>query len=220
MQHMIPFRVKNHREYSSRVLSNSCLAAQSSRFLGGLRMRINIGWCVILGVVLSAAMPMLAAGSDDGYALVIQQSPPDGGVVNPGSGVHRAPIGEVVSLSAVPKPGYRFMYWLGDVKNSVALDTTISVDSPKMVVAVFSREDHEEPLPGIGIVDGVAGGGGQRYTANPIQPAGSVSPGGGGGDIDYPDFPPFNPPDDDFPVPDPATLLLMGLGGVAVLKRK
>lgn len=176
----------------------------------------------MIGVVLLGILPLWAADSGEGYALLIQQSPPDGGFVNPGSGIHRAPIGETVTLSAVPKEGYRFMYWLGDVANAAALDTTISVDSPKMVVAVFSRENHEEPLAPVGIIEGVAGaGGGGRYF-NPITGAGSVSP--TGGVPEYPKYPPYNPPkepkEDDFPVPEPTTLLLFGLGMAVSLRKQ
>lgn len=181
-------------------------------------------WNVMIAVILLGAMPLWAAGTDEGYALLIQQSPPDGGSVTPGSGVHRTPIGDTVSLSAVPKPGYRFMYWLGDVKNASSVDTTIAIDSPKMVVAVFAREHHDEDLPGLGIVDGVASqGGGGRYAPSPMMAAGSVSPASGPADYDYPNYIPDDQGNDDVPipeVPEPTTILLFGLGAVLSLRRK
>ncbi len=197
-------------------------------------MKQTIGWSVMIGVILLGVVPLWAAEAGDGYALLIQQSPPDAGFVTPGDGVHKTPIGETVTLSAVPKPGYRFMYWLGDVSNTSANDTTISIDSPKMVVAVFSRENHDDDLPGLGITDGMSsgGGGGGRYAGNPVQSGGSVSP---TGSPDYPDtiynFPPIDNDDDndtDVPVPDgegqevpePTTVLLLGIGSILALKRK
>jgi hypothetical protein len=197
-------------------------------------MKQTIGWSVMIGVILLGVVPLWAAEAGDGYALLIQQSPPDAGFVTPGDGVHKTPIGETVTLSAVPKPGYRFMYWLGDVSNTSANDTTISIDSPKMVVAVFSRENHDDDLPGLGITDGMSsgGGGGGRYAGNPVQSGGSVSP---TGSPDYPytiyNFPPIDNDDDndtDVPVPDgegqevpePPTVLLLGIGSILALKRK
>jgi hypothetical protein len=196
-------------------------------------MKQTIGWSVMIGVILLGSGPLWAADAGDGYALLIQQSPPDAGVVTPGDGVHKTPIGETVTLSAVPKPGYRFMYWLGDVSNSSANDTTISIDSPKMVVAVFSRENHDDDLPGLGITDGMSSsGGGGRYAGSPVQSGGSVSP--TGGVAEYPDtiynFPPIDDDDNDtdVPVPDgegnevpePTTVLLLGIGSILALKRK
>ena len=55
---------------------------------------------------------------DNGYSLMVQQSPVDGGSVSPETGIHRIGIDESVSLKATPSPGYRFVYWMGDVSSS------------------------------------------------------------------------------------------------------
>ncbi len=201
---------------------------------------------LIVGLVLAGlVMTAHAADPTDAYALLIQQSPADGGSVTPGSGVHKFEIGQTVSLSAIPRQGYRFLYWLGDVSAAGSTDTTIQLDSPKMVVAVFSREAYEEELPGVSLIKGAtAGGGGGGRTLNPMQSPASVSPGSyyDPPNIYYSPFNPFEPPTNDFNddiptpggnsddipvpgeddtnVPEPATVVMLGLGSLALLKRR
>lgn len=193
----------------------------------------HLFWILALVLLLSASVD----ADEDRYALLIQSSPPDGGTVTPGTGVHKMQIGQTVTLAAKPKPGYRFMYWLGDVSATSGLDTTVSIDSPKLVVAVFSKDDFDEELPGeTGIFDGQPSfGGGGRYI-NPVGSPGAANP--ASGSYDRPSYF-FNrrrspePEDDDIPVPDgddipvpgdnevpePATMFLLALGGILALKR-
>jgi hypothetical protein len=195
-------------------------------------------WINLFGLLIVLSVSVLAQGNEDGYALLIQASPPDAGSVSPGMGVHKIEMGQTVALSATPKPGYRFLYWLGDVSSTSGVETTISVDSPKLVVAVFAKDDFEEPLPGAGIVDGQHSPGG-RGGVNPLQSPGSVSPVSGFFDTDGFRFPstPEEPDDnlddipvpgenDDIPVPgdnevpEPATVVLLGLGAGVLLRRR
>jgi len=158
---------------------------------------------------------------DSGYSLLIEQSPIDAGKVTPQTGIYRAELDEVVTLTAIAKPGYQFVYWLGDVTDPGTNETTILVDSPKIVIAVFERSEFELPLEE-GIVSG-RGGGGLRRTAV-FRPKG-MSGGTGGLDVpppeelepkdDFPvpedeDFP--VPENEDFPIPEPATMTLLGFG--------
>ncbi len=103
---------------------------------------------VIFKVLLASAV-LLAITSgkgycryeqEQGYCLLVQASPVDTGFVTPEPGVHRIGLNETVVLKAVPKPGYRFLYWLGDVDNPTANETIINLDSPKIVIAVFERD--------------------------------------------------------------------------------
>ncbi len=80
-----------------------------------------------------------AYGQTDGTALLLQQTPEDAGVVTPGLGVLRFEPDTEITLTAIPKPGYQFVYWIGDVSNSGASSTTVYLDKPKIVIAVFER---------------------------------------------------------------------------------
>ena len=63
------------------------------------------------------------------------------GNVTPRVGTHLYPLGAEVSLVAVPYEGSQFIRWYGDVNtiaNVTAPSTTITVDRPYSIIAVFS----------------------------------------------------------------------------------
>ena len=208
--------------------------------------RMTLTRTIVVSMLIAATGAAYAIDGDSlGYTLLIQQSPADGGAVTPGTGVHKVGVGQTVTLSAVPRPGYQFLYWLGDVSASTTTDTSINVDSPKMVVAVFGPASFEEDelLGGGGIgmsTSSRSAMGGLRSSPYPITGSSGVSPASRGNQILNPVV---MPPDgyDDFngtapvpgdenvgsiPVPgnpslpEPATCLLLSLGGVFLLRQR
>ena len=152
-----------------------------------------------------------------GYSLLIEQSPVDAGKVAPQLGVYKAELDEVVTLTAIAKPGYQFVYWLGDVTDPGTNETTILVDSPKIVIAVFERSEFELLLEA-GIVSG-RGRGGLRGRPDFKPRRGGGAAGGMPPEEEKP------PPGHEFPVPEndvekipePATAALLGLGAASLV---
>ncbi|MGA2172211.1 MAG: hypothetical protein ABSG82_04250 [Sedimentisphaerales bacterium] len=152
-------------------------------------------------------------------ALMLEVTPGNGGTLNLPSGVHIYESDAGVTLVATPNPGYRFVYWLGDVTDAMAVTTMVYLDSPKIVIAVFERFDFEF-VAGAEMSQASIGGGGLVRSAADYTGGGS----GGGGDQPSPPSnphstpPPPNPP----PVPEPATVVFMisGILGIARYKRR
>lgn len=228
---------------------------------------VSIGTLVLAFLVFGLFPSGRAYCREGGIALLLQQTPSQGGTVSPDVGVHRYDAHEKVTLVAVPKPGYNFIYWLGDVLDPTASKTTALLDEPKVIVAVFQRVDDDQlvvgqtatRLPAVGggassfsssspSVSGGGGGGSSPPGDNPDQPTEGDPPPDGPPDLpgdpgdtpdnpfdppddpfdppDDPYDPPFDPPDDPFnppdppEVPEPATGLLLTLGGLALLRKR
>ena len=212
---------------------------------------ISIGTLVLASLVFGLFPTAPAYCQEGGVALLLQQTPSQGGTVSPAIGVHRYDADAEVTLVAVPRPGYSFIYWLGDVLDPTANKTTTLLDKPKVIVAVFQQVDDGQLVVGQNATVRSSGGGGGG-SSSPLSPSASRVGGGGGGSPppgddspptegdpppDYsPDYPPgppddpFDPPDNPFDppdgpfdppeVPEPATGLLLTLGGLALLRNR
>jgi len=178
---------------------------------------------IITAAAVTAGGSQRAHGQERVPALLMQQTPADGGSVSPNIGVHYFETRSRVPLRAIAKPGYQFVYWLGDVGDPASPATVVELDSTKIVVAVFERveydlgsaSEHSLSGPTGGVFGGAAdyarggftGSGGRR----PYRYSRAAEP---GAQADSDEFP--VPESDDFPVPvpEPATVVLLAFGSI------
>ncbi len=160
-----------------------------------------------------------------GVTLLLQQTPTQGGVITPNTGIyHYAPNSEV-TLTAMPKPGFRFVYWLGDVSEPTTSYTVVQLNEPKIVVAVFEPINNEalvasENLP--------AGGSGGYYTGGGLSPSATdfgrptatIMGGGAGPRLQGPVLLSLQANDGMAETPEPATGVLLVLGSMFVFARR
>ena len=167
-------------------------------------------------------------------ALLLQQSPADGGSVEPGIGVHQLDGDSQITLRAVPQPGYQFVTWLGEVDEPTSPVTEAYMDSPKIVIAVFERVQFDS-IEAAELLFSRPGGGLRRSAADISRAAGGGAIGRRGSRA-YGIGPDEEPPEDEFPVPDdgdmfpvpgdggevpePATLLVLVAGGAMLRLRR
>ncbi|MBW8016033.1 MAG: PEP-CTERM sorting domain-containing protein [Planctomycetes bacterium] len=176
---------------------------------------------ITIVVILAGCLSPLIARQDQ-FPLIMQKSPDFGGDITPLEGVQMSGRYRLIEISATPRKGYEFQYWLGEVTDPTSTSTTVLLDSAKSVVAIFERSMLEK----LGSSDmiRISGGG----AASPGNPAPNRSVGYSRGlRSPAPAILPYYPPgnniiidDDDEQVPEPVSLILFAAGTLMLLKRK
>jgi hypothetical protein len=157
--------------------------------MGG-RSQISLGLrAMILAIVLISSGLSRAgppkADKADGISLIIKQFPTQGGTITPGLGVHHFNLDEEIALTAVPKSGYKFVRWIGDVSDPKDSRTFMQIKEPKIIIALFERSEYDGVFPRAG-----SPGGGARSGVGRIADVGNFSSltAGGSGKVVLPSF--------------------------------
>jgi hypothetical protein len=166
---------------------------------------------IIAGLLFAPAF----CQTSNNVALLLQQTPSKGGVITPDAGVYHFKLNSQVTLTAAPKPGYQFAYWIGDVSDPSATSTMVYLDKPKIIIAVFEQSGYGVPA----VEKGISGGGGGSGFVSPVMTfgqAGSISSVAGGVKPKV-----YKAP---YPksevIPEPATGVLLVFGSVFVFLRR
>lgn len=156
-------------------------------------------------------------GQTKGVTLLLEQSPVKGGDITPVAGMYHFEPGSQVTLTATPKPGYKFLHWLGDVSDPSATKTVVLLNKPKVIVAVFEQNEHRLSKPG-GLPAGGGAGGGLFPTPTDLRWPGGFS--AGGGSTTQQTRPHTYVIKGNESVPEPATGVLLLVGGFLVVRRR
>ena len=174
---------------------------------------------VIAIIAFGLTVPAYCQTQD--IVLLLEQTPVKGGEITPIAGVHHFKSGTEVTLTAVAKPGYKFIHWLGEVSDAAASSTVVYLNKPKVIIAVFEQAEHGLSAYEDGLSAGGGGApGGLFPTALDLSRPGGFS-GGGGGGKSKPQKYYINKGKKPTPeVPEPATGLLLVLGSLFAFKRR
>jgi hypothetical protein len=180
------------------------------------------GWKILISAVAIIVglffAPAYCQTSD--VALLLQQTPNKGGAITPDAGVYHFKQNSEVTLTAAPKPGYQFVYWIGDVSDPSAISTMVYLDKPKIIIAVFEQGGYGVPAVEKGISGGGGGGGGGSGFISPAMTfgqAGSIS--GVAGGVKTKIYKSAYPKSNEV-IPEPATGVLLIFGSLFALVRR
>jgi hypothetical protein len=179
----------------------------------------NLKYKYLVLAAVAMAVLILPGNALAAATLLLQQTPPQGGSVQPGIGLHLFDLNAQVTLTAVPKSGYQFVYWLGDVEDPISSTTVTYLDGPKIIIAVFERvaneflivEEEATSAPNQGLMKHSA-----DYAIGLEEAGGHKRP----PHYHYPE----QPKDKDFPVPEPVpepvTIALLAAGTLLAARTK
>lgn len=190
--------------------------------------------CVLFAIVIVAVVVFLPGYCQaQNTTLLLQQTPVNGGTIDPGAGVHSFAKDTSITLTATPQPGYSFVCWLGDVSDARSHKTIATLNSPKIIIAVFERAEFSYLAPHENELWGSGGSGMRRPGEYYSQASGRM----GYGSIGRSGFSFRRPkrlrndpvpvpvsgtgPESDLvpvPVPEPATIGLLFFGGLLATK--
>lgn len=169
-----------------------------------------IGWhgpgtsiLIVIGILLTPAYCQAPR-----VTLFLQQNLAQGGTTIPGPGVHSFSLNSEVTLTAIAKPGYHFVCWLGDVSDRTSSTTMALLNKPKIIIAVFEQNEYDT----LSMEANTSGGGHGGAFGHSSPPLDNLSQGYIQGPTPEPPVPPGPP------VPEPATGLLFASGGLALLR--
>ncbi len=157
---------------------------------------------IITGILLTPAYCEVPR-----VALFLQQNLVQGGTIIPSPGVHNFSLNSEVTLTAIAKPGYHFVCWLGDVSDPISSTTIALLNKPKIIIAVFEQNEYDT----LSMEANTSGGGRGGAIGHRSPPLNNLPQ-------EYIPGPSPEPPVP--PVPEPATGLLLALGGLALLRRR
>lgn len=180
------------------------------------------GHFILAIAIMAFGLIVPAYSQTQEIVLLLEQSPVKGGETTPAAGVHHFKPGSEVLLKAVPKPGYKFVHWLGEVSDPTATSTVAYLNKPKVIIAVFEQAEHGVSAKEGGTLGGGGGGGSGLFpTALDLSRPGGISGGGGGSGAKPREFVYYVKDKKPTPeVPEPATGLLLMLGSLFALKRR
>lgn len=175
---------------------------------------------VLIALVMTFSIADNSFAQLDGTALLVQDSPKGAGVVTPTPGVHRFGLNSRIRLTATPKQGYEFVYWIGQVTDTQTNNTFVQLDSPKIVIAVFERISYPVGIPSANTNAPLGGifASAADYSRGGISPIGRRP-----SEIDFPsrreeEQEPEEEPEFPVPnVPEPSTTALFLVGSIYLL---